>query len=219
MGQKVNPVLFRLGYNTSWLSTYSDQKSYTQYFSEDRKIREYLDKRLSGYGVEKVLINVTQNLIDVTVYSSKPGLVIGSKGENINKVKAELEKVVRNKTIKVTTKESRRPDLSAAVVAENISEQIKRRVGTRKVLSFITANALEAGATGIKVRLAGRINGGTMTRVEKTYLGKIAIQTLNSEVDYAYVPSETPYGIIGVKVWICRGVKRKNDVRGNNVRA
>jgi small subunit ribosomal protein S3 len=219
MGQKINPKLFRLGYNIAWQSVWCDEKNYTEYFVQDLKVRKYLDKRLSGYGVEKVMINITQNLLDIVIYSSKLGLVIGSKGENINKVKGELEKLIKGKVVKVTAKESRKPDLSSAIVAENIAMQLKRRMNAKRILNFVTTNALESGAVGIKVRLAGRITGGTMAKVEKAYMGKIAIQTLNSEVDYTYLPAETPYGIIGIKVWICRGVRRKNDLRVQNARA
>ena len=216
MGQKVNPISLRLGYIRGWESNwYSSDKEYASKLLEDHKIREYVYARLSKGGISKIVIERTLKRITVTVHTSRPGLVIGKGGNEVDKLKEELKKIT-NKDIQINIFEIRRPELEAKLVAENIASQIKARMSYRRAMKMAIASTMRIGALGIKIKCSGRLAGAEMARTEEYKEGRIPLHTFRSDIDYALVESHTIYGIIGVKVWICKGeVFGKRDLSLN----
>lgn len=205
MGQKVSPIGLRIGINKTWESKwYADNKDFAKFLDNDVKIRKYLTKRLKDAAVSNVLIERTTDKVDVTINTAKPGVVIGHGGDEIEKLKKELSKLVKENVV-ISIKEIKNPDIDAAIVAENIAHQIENRVSFRIAQKRAIRNAMKAGAKGIKTAVSGRLGGADMARTEGYTEGNIPLHTLRADIDYAHKEADTTYGKIGVKVWIYKG--------------
>jgi len=205
MGQKGSPTGFRLVTRKKWLSNwYSSKQDFGDLLEEDRIIREYLMKQPACVGTSKLTIKRTSGKIEVTIHTSRPGLVIGKKGAEIDIIKEELKNLTK-KEIWIEVEEIKRPDLDAQLVSDGIAKQIKRRVQFRRALKRAIQTTMDAGAAGIKVQISGRIGGAEIARTEWYKEGRIPLHTLRANIDYGYTPAKTSYGIIGVKVWINKG--------------
>lgn len=206
MGQKTHPIGFRLGVISTWDSNWYDDKSFSGKLQEDALIRDYLRKRLEKAGVAKVVIERTLKKITLTIFTSRPGFVIGKSGNEISKLEKEIKEVT-NKEVKINVNEIKKPELNAVLVAENIASQLANRVSFRRAMKGAITGTMRAGAEGIKVMCGGRLGGAEIARSEQYKEGRIPLQTLRADIDYASVTAHTIYGTIGVKVWICRGEK------------
>lgn len=206
MGQKTHPIGFRLGVINSWDSNWYDEKSFSQKLKEDSLIRGYLRKRLEKAGIAKVVIERTLKKITLTISTSRPGFVIGKSGKEITQLENEIKKIT-GKEVKINVEEIKKPELSATLVAENIASQIASRVSFRRAMKSAITSTMRMGAEGIKIMCSGRLGGAEIARSEQYKEGRIPLQTLRADIDYASVTSHTIYGAIGVKVWICRGEK------------
>jgi len=205
MGQKVNPVGFRLGVNRGWDSVwYAKKNEFGNNLIEDFKIRSYIKKNVVNSGVSKVMIERTTKKCFVTIYTSRPGFVIGKKGSDIEKIKANLAKFITNE-VQLNIKEIKQPELNSYLVAENITQQLVKRISYRKAMKRAIQSALRIGAKGIKVMISGRLGGNEIARTEWLREGSVPLHTLRADVDYAESEALTTYGIIGVKVWIYKG--------------
>jgi len=206
LGQKTHPIGFRLGVINTWDSNWYDEKSFKQKLQEDAQIRDYLKKRLEKAGVAKVAIERTLKKITLTIHTSRPGFVIGKSGKEITQLENELKQVT-NKEVKINVIEIKKPELSAQLVAENIAGQLASRVSFRRAMKGAITSSMRMGAEGIKIMCGGRLGGAEIARSEQYKDGRIPLQTLRADIDYASVTSHTIYGAIGVKVWICKGEK------------
>ncbi|MBI5403718.1 MAG: 30S ribosomal protein S3 [Ignavibacteriae bacterium] len=206
MGQKTHPVGFRLGVINTWDSNWYDEKSFAHKLKEDSLIRGYLKKRLEKAGIAKVLIERTLKKITLTIFTSRPGFVIGKSGKEITQLENEIKKIT-NKEVKINVNEIKKPELSAQLVGEGIAQQLANRVSFRRAMKSAITSTMRMGAEGIKVMCSGRLGGAEIARSEQYKEGRIPLQTLRADIDYASVTSHTIYGAIGVKVWICRGEK------------
>jgi small subunit ribosomal protein S3 len=206
LGQKTHPIGFRLGVINTWDSNWYDEKDFAKKLQEDILIRGYLKKRLEKAGVAKVAIERTLKKITLTIHTSRPGFVIGKSGKEITQLESEIKKIT-NKDVKINVFEIKKPELSAKLVADNIANQITNRVAFRRAMKGAIQASMRMGAEGIKVMCAGRLGGTEIARTEQYKDGRIPLQTLRADIDYASVAAQTVYGIIGVKVWICRGEK------------
>lgn len=204
MGQKVHPVGFRLKVNKSWSSNWFDEKNFAAKLEEDLMLRRYLDKRLQNAGVAKVEIERTPKLISVSIHTARPGIVIGRKGSEVDKLKAELAQIT-GKDVQLNVFEIKRPEVEAALVAESIAHQLRGRVSFRRAMKKSIQAAMRMGAEGIKVMCSGRLGGAEMSRKEMYKEGRIPLHTLRADIDYAQKVASTTYGSIGVKVWVCKG--------------
>ena len=205
MGQKVNPVGFRLGVNRGWDSVWFAKKNkFGDNLIEDFKIRKYITKNVVNAGVSKVMIERSAKKCFVTIYTSRPGFVIGKKGSDIEKIKKKLSKFT-NDEITLNIKEIKKPELNSYLVAENIAQQLVKRIAFRRAMKRAIQSALRLGAKGIKVCVSGRLGGNEIARSEWQREGSIPLHTLRADVDYAEAEALTTYGIIGVKVWIYKG--------------
>ena len=206
MGQKTHPIGFRLGVINTWDSNWYDEKSFSAKLKEDSLIRSYLKKRLEKAGVAKITIERTLKKITLTIFTSRPGFVIGKSGQEITKLENEIKNVT-NKEVKINVHEIKKPELSAQLVGENIAAQIANRVSFRRAMKTSITASMRMGAEGIKIMCSGRLGGAEIARTEQYKEGRIPLQTLRADIDYASVTSHTIYGAIGIKVWICRGEK------------
>ncbi len=206
MGQKTHPVGFRLGVINTWDSNWYDDKSFAQKLMEDSVIRSYLKKRLEKAGIANITIERTLKKITLTIHTSRPGFVIGKSGKEITQLESEIKKIT-NKEVKINVLEIKKPELNAVLVAENIAGQLAHRVSFRRAMKSAITTTMRMGAEGIKVMCAGRLGGAEIARTEQYKEGRIPLQTIRADIDYASVTSHTIYGAIGVKVWICRGEK------------
>jgi len=205
MGQKVSPVGMRIGINKSWESTwYADNKDFAKYLNNDNKIRKCLEKKLKDASVSNILIERNQKVTNIIINTAKPGVVIGHNGDEIEKLKKELNKLV-DENIQISIMEIKNPDLNAALVAESIAHQIENRVSFRVAQKRAIRNTMKAGAKGIKTAVSGRLGGADMARTEGYTEGNIPLQTLRANIDYSHKEADTTYGKIGVKVWIYKG--------------
>ena len=205
MGQKINPVGFRVGITKPWSSRwFADKKSYGDLVLEDYKIRKFLEVKLETAGLRSVDIERSVNEINVIVKVSKPGVVIGRGGAGVENVEYELKKLTKSK-IRLTAEEVKIPETDAKLVADYISRQLKRRLPYKKVVNSAINSAMDRGAKGIKVRASGRLNGALIARSDQLKRGSVPTQTLRADIDYAQVDCHTPYGAIGIKVWIHKG--------------
>ena len=204
MGQKTHPIGFRLGVINTWDSNWYDEKSFSSKLKEDSLIRSYLKKRLEKAGVAKITIERTLKKITLTIFTSRPGFVIGKSGQEITKLENEIKNVT-SKEVKINVHEIKKPELSAQLVAENISAQIANRVSFRRAMKQSITASMRMGAEGIRIMCAGRLGGAEMARTEQYKDGRIPLHTLRADIDYANGRAETIYGSIGIKVWICRG--------------
>ncbi|MEO6695257.1 MAG: 30S ribosomal protein S3 [Ignavibacteria bacterium] len=206
MGQKTHPIGFRLGVINTWDSNWYDDKSFAQKLMEDATIRSYLKKRLEKAGIANITIERTLKKITLTIHTSRPGFVIGKSGKEITQLESEIKKIT-NKDVKINVLEIKKPELNAVLVAENIAGQLAHRVSFRRAMKSAITSTMRMGAEGIKVMCAGRLGGAEIARTEQYKEGRVPLQTLRADIDYASVTSHTIYGAIGVKVWICRGEK------------
>ncbi|MEZ5148844.1 MAG: 30S ribosomal protein S3 [Bacteroidales bacterium] len=204
MGQKTNPIGLRLGIIRGWDSSWYGGKKYDQKIVEDDRIRKYLNARLSKAGISKILIDRTLKLVTVTIFTARPGIIIGKGGQEVDKLKEELKKLT-GKEIQINISEIKRPELDAMIVANTIAKQIEGRVSYRRAIKTGIASTMRIGAEGIKVLISGRLGGAEMARGEIYKEGRIPLHTLRADIDYALVEAHTTYGRIGVKVWICKG--------------
>ncbi len=202
MGQKVNPIIQRIGINTEWVSNwYSDKFSYSANIYEDFKIRSKICSFLSKGLVEKIFIERLHNKCIITIYSPKPGMLIGRKGYDVDLLKKSLEKISLS-SISLNISELKKPELSASLIAQSVCMQIEKRVSYKKVLKRSVSLAMRAGAKGVKISCSGRLGGAEIARSEYVKEGKIPLHTLRAKIDYALQTAYTPYGICGVKVWV-----------------
>ena len=205
MGQKVNPIGLRLGINRNWESRWFPAKGRTaDFIAEDYKIRKFLKKELFYAGVSNIIIERTVKKLRINIVTARPGIIIGKKGADVEKLKNNLTKLV-GKEIAVNIKEERKPFLSAQLAAENVGQQLERRVAFRRAMKRVMQNAIKAGAKGIKVSVSGRLGGAEMARTEWYLEGRVPLHTLRAKIDYGFAEAHTTYGIIGVKVWIFKG--------------
>ena len=216
MGQKVSPVGLRMGINKTWESKwYASNKDFATYLNNDVKIREYLNKRLKDAAVSSILIERNSKKTDIIINTAKPGVVIGHGGDEVEKIKKELSKLVKE-NIQISIMEIKNPDLDAALVAESIAHQIENRVSFRIAQKKAIRNTMKAGAKGIKTAVSGRLGGAEMARTEGYTEGNIPLHTLRADVDYAHKEANTTYGKIGVKVWIYKGEILPGKKKGGN---
>ncbi len=204
MGQKVNPIGFRLGINKTWDSRWFATKEYSEFVLEDHQIREYLKRRLVQAGVSRVEIERAANKARIKIHTARPGLVIGKKGSEIENLKKDLEKRVRREII-IDIQEIRKPEVDAQLVAENVALQLVRRVSFRRAMKKSVSSALRFGALGIKIACSGRLGGAEMARREWYRRGRVPFQTIRADIDYGFAEAFTTYGTIGVKVAIFKG--------------
>lgn len=205
MGQKVNPVCMRIGINRFWDSKwYANKKKYEKTLHQDFAIEKMIRGKLADAGIAKIEILRTANAVSINVHSAKPGLIIGRGGETIEALREQLEKKFNNK-FSVNIVEIKQPSLNARLLAESITRQIEKRISYRRAAKMAIDKSLEAGAIGVKVRVAGRLNGVEIARSEFFSKGKVPLHTFRADIDYAYIPAHTTYGVIGVKVWIYKG--------------
>ena len=201
MGQKVNPIGYRLGVNKDWVSKWYSKKDYAKYLNNDIKIREYLEKNLKDAAIASVIIERRKDRCEVTIYTAKPGVIIGRGGEDIEKLRNKLKKLV-GEEIYINIVEEKKPDLNAKLVAMNIANQIAARAPFRSAQKRAIRNVLKAGAKGCKTSVSGRLGGAEMARTEGYTEGTVPLHTIRADVDYATAEADTTYGKIGVKVWI-----------------
>ena len=204
MGQKVNPTGFRLPVNRAWRSRwFAPKKVFGDLLVEDQKIREYVKKRLAEAGLSKILIERYANRVRVSLFSARPGVIIGRKGADVDKIRAELEKMTK-KEVYLEIKEVRDADADAQLVAEAICQQLERRIALKRAMKRAMKVAMDMGVDGIKIHAGGRINGAEIARVEWAKEGKVPLHTLSANIDYGFAEANTTAGKIGVKVWICK---------------
>ena len=201
MGQKVNPIGLRLGINRDWESTWYDEKHYADRLKEDIILRKYILKKYASASLSKVEITRTSTKVELTVHTARPGLVIGKSGSEVDSLKNELKKLIGYNVI-VKVFEIKRPALVACLVGDSIAQQIKKKVNYRRAVKKSIQSTISMGAKGIRIRVAGRLNGAEIARRETFKEGQVPLHTLRAKIDYAHVESHTTYGIIGVKVWI-----------------
>ena len=205
MGQKVNPIGLRLGINRNWDSRWFPSfKNMPANVAEDDKIRKFVKKELYYAGVAQTIIERTAKKVRVTIVAARPGIIIGKKGADVEKLKANLAKLV-GREVAVNIKEERKPFLSGQLAAENVAQQLERRVAFRRAMKRVMQNAIKAGAKGIKVSVAGRLGGAEMARTEWYLEGRVPLHTVRAKIDYGFAEGHTTYGCIGIKVWIFRG--------------
>lgn len=203
MGQKVNPIGFRLAVSKDWRSKwYATGKDYVDKLHEDLAIRQYLRKNLQSAGLSKIVIERAWNSVRVTLHTSRPGLVIGRKGEAIERMTKDISRVCGGAQVKIDIIEIRKPELDAQLVAENVAVQLERRISFRRAMKRAVKTTMEFGAEGIRIRCAGRLGGADIARAEWYREGKVPLQTLRVPIDYGFTEARTLYGIIGVKCWI-----------------
>jgi len=204
MGQKVNPISNRLGVIRGWDSNWYGGKKYGETLLEDSKIRKYLRTRLAKASVSRIIIERTLKMVTVTICTSRPGVIIGKGGQEVDALKEELKKLT-DKDVQINIHEIKRPELDAEIVASNIARQIEGKMAYRRAVKMAIASTMRMGAEGIKVQVSGRLNGAEMARSEMFKEGRTPLHTLRADIDYALVEALTKVGIVGIKVWICRG--------------
>ncbi|MDZ4665517.1 MAG: 30S ribosomal protein S3 [Bacteroidota bacterium] len=215
MGQKVNPIGFRLGVIKGWDSNWFGGKDYSEKLIEDDKIRNYVKARLPKGSISKIVIERTLKLITVTINTARPGIIIGKGGKEVDKLKEELKKLTK-KEIQINIFEIKRPELDARLVADSIARQIEGRISFRRAAKMSMSSTMRLGAEGIKIKVSGRLGGAEMARTEGYKEGRTPLHTIRADIDYAVAEAHTSYGRIGVKVWICRGeVFGKRDLSPN----
>jgi small subunit ribosomal protein S3 len=227
MGQKVNPISNRLGIIRGWDSNWYGGRKYGDSILEDSKIRKYLNERLAKASVSRIVIERTLKLITITICTARPGLIIGKGGSEVDKLKDELKKLT-GKDIQINIFEVKRPELDATYVASNVARQVEGKINYRRAIKMAVANTIRMGAEGIKVQVSGRLNGAEMARSEMYKEGRTPLHTFRADIDYCSTAALTKVGLIGIKVWICRGevyekrelapnfAQTKESPRGNN---
>ena len=219
MGQKANPIGNRLGIIRGWESNwYGSKKDFASKLIEDNRIRTYLNARINKGGISKIVIERTLGKLIVTIHTSKPGIIIGKGGGEVDRIKEELKKLTNKEDVQINILEIRRPELDAMIVADTVARQIENRINYKRAIKMSIASALRMGAEGIKVKVAGRLGGAEIARTEEIKQGRVPLHTFRMDIDYANVFALTVYGKIGIKVWICKGeVLAKRDLNPNFV--
>ncbi|MBN8789299.1 MAG: 30S ribosomal protein S3 [Terrimonas sp.] len=217
MGQKANPIGNRLGIIRGWESNwYGNKKDFSKKLIEDNKIRTYLNARINKGGISKIVIERTLNKLIVTIHTSKPGIIIGKGGGEVDHIKEELKKLTGKEDVQINILQVRRPELDANIVGDTIARQIENRINYKRAIKLAIASALRMGAEGIKIKVSGRLGGAEIARTEEIKQGRVPLHTFRMEIDYANVFALTVYGKIGIKVWICKGeVLSKRDLNPN----
>lgn len=217
MGQKANPIGNRLGIIRGWDSMwYGEKRDFGNKLVEDHKIRTYLNARINKGGISRIVIERTLGKLIVTIHTSKPGIIIGKGGQEVDRIKEELKKLTKKDDVQINIMEIRRPELDAMIVGETIARQIESRVSYKRAIKMAISTAMRMGAEGIKIKAAGRLNGAEIARTEEFKQGRTPLHTYRMDIDYANVYAMTVYGKIGLKVWICKGeVLGKRDLNPN----
>ena len=211
MGQKTNPIGFRLGIIKSWESRWFSEKDYSKLLQEDITIRKFLIKKLSSAGISKVVIERPAKLAKITIHTSRPGVIIGKKGSDIEKLKKDIGNITEG-DVSINIVEIKKPELDSQLVADNIAQQLERRVAFRRAMKRAVQSAMRLGALGIRVNCSGRLGGAEIARTEWYREGRVPLHTLRADIDYGVSRANTTYGICGVKVWIFKGEKFDKDV-------
>ncbi len=208
MGQKVHPVGFRLGVTQDWRSHwFADKKRFPEYILEDIKIRRHIKERFSGADISRIMIDRAADRMTITVYTGKPGVIIGRRGAEVEALRAELAKLTGIQGVGVNIQEISNPEIDAQIVAENLARRIEMRASHRRAMKRAVENAMRMGAKGIKIRCKGRLGGSEIARQEWYLEGRVPLHTLRADIDYGFATSYTKYGTIGVKVWVYKGEK------------
>src|SRR5215212_1147548 len=217
MGQKTNPIGNRLGIVRGWESNwFGTKKDFGDKLIEDNKIRNYLNARINKGGIAKIVIERTLNKLIITIHTSKPGIIIGKGGGEVDRIKEELKKLTGKDDVQINILEIRRPELDAMIVGDTIARQIENRINFKRATKMAIASSLRMGAEGIKIKLSGRLNGAEIARSEEFKQGRTPLHTFRMDIDYANVFAQTVYGKIGIKVWICKGeILAKRDLNPN----
>lgn len=206
MGQKTNPIGNRLGIIRGWESNwYGSKKDYAQKLIEDTRIRGYLNARINKGGIAKIVIERTLNKLIITIHTSKPGIIIGKGGGEVDRIKEELKKLTGKDDVQINILEIRRPELDAQIVGETIAKQIENRINFKRAIKMAIASTMRLGAEGIKIKASGRLGGAEIARSEEIKQGRVPLHTFRMDIDYASVYAQTVYGKIGLKIWICKG--------------
>ena len=215
MGQKVNPISNRLGIIRGWDSNWYGGKNFGDNLVEDMKIRKYLNERLAKASVSRIVIERTLKLVTITICTARPGIVIGKGGQDVDKLKEELKKLYK-KEIQINIFEVKKPELDATIVGNNIARQVEGKIAYRRAIKMAIANTMRAGAEGVKIQITGRLNGAEMARKEMFKEGRTPLHTLRADIDYCQTEALTKVGLLGIKVWICRGeIYNKVDLAPN----
>ena len=204
MGQKVHPQGFRLGISRTWDSRWYSEREFGDFLIEDLKLRDFIKKRLSQASISRIEVERAAGKIRLIIHTARPGIVIGPKGREIEKLRREILKMT-DKEVIVDIKEIRRPEIDAQLVAENVAQQLERRIAFRRAMKKSVSSALKSGAKGIRIATAGRLGGAEMARREWYREGRVPLHTLRADIDYGFAQAQTTYGVIGVKVWIFKG--------------
>jgi small subunit ribosomal protein S3 len=210
MGQKINPTSLRLALKGDWKSKWMTKKNYAEILHQDLKIRQTIEEEFKTAGISEILIERKQKEVRIIIYSSRPGMIIGHSGEGATKLNEKLEKIANSK-VKIEVMEIKKPDLDARLLAEGIVYQLERRMPFRRIMKQAIEKAMSAGAKGIRVRLSGRLGGIAIARSETAQEGSVSLHTLRAKIDYAGKAARTNTGLIGVKVWLNRGIKYKKN--------
>jgi small subunit ribosomal protein S3 len=219
MGQKTNPVGLRIAVNKDWGSKwFAEKKEFGKLLAEDRKIREILKKKLEGASVARIGIERAASRCRITIYTARPGVVIGRKGAEIDKIKEDLSKMT-GKEVYVDILEIKQPEIDAQLVAENVALQLERRVSFRRAMKKSVQVAMDFGAEGIKIRVGGRLGGAEIARVEKYHEGRVPLHTLRANIDYGFAEAHTMYGKLGIKCWICKGETKPEPKKATPITA
>ena len=208
MGNKTHPVGIRLGISADWNSTwYANNRDYASFLNNDIKVREFIQKELRHASVSRIQIDRPARALHVTIHTARPGIVIGKKGEDIERLRGRVAKVAGLSTnaVKVNIAEIRKPELDARLVADNVAQQLERRVMFRRAMKRVVTNTMRLGAQGVKIHVAGRLNGAEIARKEWYHDGRVPLHTLRADIDYGQATANTTYGSLGIKVWICKG--------------
>ena len=216
MGQKVHPTGFRLGYNKTWRSRWYAEKEYESLLHEDLALKKDLKKRFSHAGVSRVEIERAANKLKITIYTSRPGIIIGRKGQEVDKLKQEVQKRT-GKEVFINIQEILKPELDAQLVSESVSGQLEKRIAFRRAMRKAVESALRFGAKGIKIRVSGRLNGAEIARSEWYLHGQLPLHTIRADIDYGFSEAKTTYGRIGVKCWIYNGESEPVSARSRNM--
>ena len=219
MGQKINPNGFRVGVIRDWTAKWYAEKDYAAYLSEDLRIRKYIEKRLADASVSTIEIERAANRVNVSIHTAKPGMVIGKGGSEVEALRKELNNLT-NKRVHINVVEIKKPDLDAHLVGESVAEQLENRIAFRRAMRGAMQRTMRAGAKGIKIQVAGRLNGADMSRIESYSDGTVPLHTLRADIDYSWDEAHTTYGVLGIKTWIYRGevlpAKKNNEAKGGN---
>lgn len=225
MGQKVSPNGLRIGINKGWTSLwYGDKKIFAKNIKEDNTIRNFIKKKYYACAISKVVIERTEKRIVVSIYTARPGILIGQKGAGVEALKKELAKITNADMISINIKEIKNPDVDATLIAESIANQLEKRVHFRRAMKMAMQKAMKAGVKGIKAMVAGRLDGADIARTEHYHQGSLPLQTLRADIDYGFAEAKTTFGILGIKVWVYKGeiLAKKTPVKKgevNNVNA